>query len=481
MEVKRPILIAGAGVMLLSATLKMGLTLFLCLSAILVVLSLALSFLMKQRLHFIFVAFVFMLFSLVGTVSHKNAAVIQNRAGETANVKVLITQISKLEGRYAYFATGKIESINGEKQHGAKISLYLYNNQEVERGDRVTVRTTLDTDNVNDHMFSQNIFLQGYDVEILSRTQNANFLETAMGKLQNLVKEKVLKNLSGRAAQFILAVIIGDTGGIDDQTYANMKASGILHLVVVSGTHFTTVCAAVMAFAKRLCPRRKAKGVITLLLIAFIMLFCGFSMPVVRSGIAYFILTLGIFINREGDSLCALAATTVIILFLCPFGFYSVSLLLTLAATFGILVVTPIINKVTKIEKLRNKPLLFDLLNLITVTVSANMTTLPILMYTYDSVCLVSLITNLLINYAVSAVLVLALVAVVSPLSFVTKPLIMLSGLLSNYSLKVIDFCANIPLANVRVDGKRFAAVTVIIYLIITAVYLVLKKRSVKN
>ena len=269
---------------------------------------------------------------------------------------------------------------------------------------------------------------------------------------------------------------MGDTAGIDDETYLNMQISGILHMIVVSGTHFTTVLAAVMFFARRLFPKRKAKGVVSLFVILFIMLFCGFSMPVVRSGIAYLILTMGIFMDREGDSLCALAAATVIILFVCPYGAYSVSLLLTLSATFGILVLTPIINDLTKADKLRHKKAIYDVVNVIIVSLSANITTLPILMYTFDRVSLVSLLANLLINYSVSAVLVFALCAVVSPFTFLSKPLFLISGLLSNYSLWAIDFCANLPLSSLTVDGKKMSAVTVMLYAVAALIYFVFIK-----
>ena len=474
---KRPVLLLGAGLMLLSAVLKISFPLFLCLSALFFIVTFTFSFFIKQRLHLIIVAFAFLLFSLVGGLADNNLNFARQNADNRGEARVAITDIRKSE--YGYVAVGKLENLNGKGIFGTKIRLYLDDSKPVERGDKITVKTDLSLMEDNNHYFSQNVFFQGKRTEILSHKKCADFLQFAMGKLQNGVRKIVGENLSGTVADFVLAVIVGDSSGIDDETYLNMQISGILHMIVVSGTHFTTVLAAIMFFVRRLFPKRKVKGFISLFVILFIMLFCGFSMPVVRSGIAYLILTLGIFLDRDGDSLCALAATLSIILFICPYGFYSVSLLLTISATFGILVLSPIIIDVTKIYRLRQNELLYDFLNVIAVTVSANITTLPILMYVFDSVSMVSLLANLMINYSVSAVLVLALLAVIgAPVVFVSKPLFLISGLLSNYSLWAIDFCANLPFASIKVNGKHFSAVTVMIYATVTVIYfLFFKKR----
>jgi hypothetical protein len=78
----------------------------------------------------------------------------------------------------------------------------------------------------------------------------------------------------------------------------------------------------------------------------------------------------------------------------------------------------------------------------------------------------------------VSAVLVLALCAVVSPFAFLSKPLFLISGLLSNYSLWAIDFCANLPLAGITVNGKSMSAVTVMLYAVITLIYMIFTKQK---
>ena len=117
------------------------------------------------------------------------------------------------------------------------------NSKIIERGDKITVKTDLSLMEDNNHYFSQNVFFGGKKTEVVSHQKCANPIQFAMGKLQTAVRKTVDKNLSGRIADFVLAVIVGDSAGIDDETYANMQISGILHMIVVSGTHFTTVLA----------------------------------------------------------------------------------------------------------------------------------------------------------------------------------------------------------------------------------------------
>jgi hypothetical protein len=163
MAIKRPILFAGAGVLLLSFFLKLNFGFFLALAVAFLILTLALSFIFKkQRLQIILVAFAFLVFIFVGSFANSNVSFIKNNVDRNVNASVFVDDVRQSE--YGFAAVGKLKHLNGKRLFATKIRLYLSDEQQVCRGDKIEISANISLMEDNNHYFSQNVFAQGKNV-----------------------------------------------------------------------------------------------------------------------------------------------------------------------------------------------------------------------------------------------------------------------------------------------------------------------------
>ena len=59
------------------------------------------------------------------------------------------------------------------------------------------------------------------------------------------------ENMDGDSAMICSALILGDKFGIDDNLYDGIKASGLAHVLAVSGLHVTALASAILALLKK--------------------------------------------------------------------------------------------------------------------------------------------------------------------------------------------------------------------------------------
>ena len=437
-----------------------------------------LFFLKGKRLHFIFAALLLFTLIIATLVNMSVANRLSYLDGKNERITAVITQPTTEHGT-GYSYTARLETVGESRVNLANIKVNMYEDA-LKPGDLITARVDLYEHDNKNSFYADNIYIHCNVEKIISVESQHSRLRYKIFRLQKYTKDTVSGYLDGDIGQLIIAVITGDRSGISDETYSLVKKSGVAHMIVVSGMHLSIICSAVMWLLRRTLPNRFAQCGAMLLITFFIILFCGFTKSVLRAGITYTILSLAPLLKRDRDSLSALSLTVIVVLHISPFAFYSISFLLTLSATFGILVLAPFLserlNKVLHTDKVN---LLKNTVDIICVTVAANIMTLPIVLYVYEWVSTVSLLTNILINYAVSALLVLGIVAVlIGKMDFIAYPCFFITGLLSEYALWVIKTLGSLPFATVNFSGKAMAVVVCMLYLIIFLYFKLLKRNN---
>jgi len=142
------------------------------------------------------------------------------------------------------------------------------------------------------------------------------------------------------------ALATGDQGAISKEDAEAMRASGLAHLLSVSGLHITAVVGAVMLLALRLLALSPflalrfnlvlvAAGIAGLVAIAYT-LFTGAEVPTVRSCVAAILVLIGIAMGREAITLRLVATGAVIVLLFWPEAAAGPSFQLSFAAITAI-------------------------------------------------------------------------------------------------------------------------------------------------
>ena len=280
-------------------------------------------------------------------------------------------------------------------------------------------------------------------VNVISKIANYNYLIIEK-KLDNLFK----KDISG----LIKGIVLGDKSNIDEDIEENFRISGISHILAVSGLHVSYIIFAFNLLFKKSFGKRNVKFIIILFLI-FYMFLTGFSPSIVRASIMnIIILGAGIF-HRKNDLATSVSLSLLIILIYNPFLIENIGLQFSYMATIGIVLLQKNIKKLLKSIKIKNKKWKYKLSTKIlkiiskvqeiaSVTISAQISILPIMIYHFNIFGTYFLLSNLLISVLIGPVLILSLITII--LSFIFKPIAIFISYFLSILIHIFIYISNI-------------------------------------
>lgn len=234
--------------------------------------------------------------------------------------------------------------------------------------------------------------------------------------LRSQISDLIYRNVEYDSAALITAVLLGDRSGLSDDFESDAKAAGVTHTLVVSGMHLGIIFQLLGYLLRFFRISKRGQAVLLLGVIFALSAICGFTPSVLRAGLTYVIFAVGMFFFRRPDGLNSLGFATVIILFTMPFGVGNIAFLLSALATFGLLYICPIFHdrmcRLLSVLHLKNK--LTETISLtICQTFAATLATAPVCVLCFGYISLIAPLANLLIGFAITWILVLALCLVV--------------------------------------------------------------------
>ena len=302
------------------------------------------------------------------------------------------------------------------------------------------------------HMLSYLYEYEDYQVE----TDASKPIYYYFLKAKQALVESIRTLLPKEQASVAVGVLLGDKYLMDDEVKSDFKATGISHLLAVSGLHASVIATAVFTFLQMTKLPKKWVLMLTCAAIMCFMALTGFSASVTRAGIMLMMFYLGKFFYVKSDSLNSLGLATFIITIFNPFAAGDLGLLMSILSTLGIILFEDKFEK--KIKNLAKKlkcgsNVVNNLAGAISVTLCATIMTVPITMLSFGRISLISVISNILIVFPTMLMMIFTLIFSVLYLTpifrFVAIPLAFFAGVLVNY----ITFCANllakVPFASV--------------------------------
>lgn len=215
--------------------------------------------------------------------------------------------------------------------------------------------------------------------------------------------------LDGDAAGLLPGLVVGDTSGIDEQLDTDAKATGISHLLAVSGSHFAILCGFVIILLRRFGPRTAAFGAAATLVGLVVLV--GPEPSVLRAAVMGAVGVLALFSGRTRTSLPALAGAVIGLLLVDSELAISAGFALSVLATGGLVLLAPLWSKAWQRRGI--PPGWADLLS---IPIAAQVVTMPVIVLISGSVSVVGVLANLLVAPVVAPALVLGMVcALVGP------------------------------------------------------------------
>lgn len=270
-------------------------------------------------------------------------------------------------------------------------------------------------------------------------------------RLRQHVREFFETHLSARKAACMNGLLLGDKNGMPADLQADLRDSGVSHIMAVSGMHLAVLCQGLLFLLRRLRAGRRLSSVIAMAAVCLMMAVTGFSASILRAGIMYLILLAGRLIFAKADALNSLGAAVLIMLALNPFTVGDLSFQLSVCATLGILLLCPRLYGWMEARLPAGLPgrLLRPPALVLAQTLSCMLFTLPVSLLRLDQISLVSPLTNLAVSFAASTALLCGALAVlcfsVPPLVFIGQPLLLACGLLTRYIAGAAGLFASLP------------------------------------
>lgn len=210
------------------------------------------------------------------------------------------------------------------------------------------------------------------------------------------------------------AILLGDRSGVNQTVLEQFKASGVMHILAISGIHMSIIGALlfglfyrIFSLSETLLLRFNVKKSAALFCMPMLILYsmiAGFNPPVVRSVIMSTVIIAGICIDRKKSASELLFFAAFLILTFSPLQLFTASFQLSFTAVAAILFILPSLKKLlantaengseqTPIRKLLNW-LLAGLL----VSTVATLATTPLSLYYFNRISLIGPITNLFLE-----------------------------------------------------------------------------------
>lgn len=275
------------------------------------------------------------------------------------------------------------------------------------RADRVVVEGTLEVP--GDPGFAGFLLRRGIaaelDVSSFQRVGPAGFAPVRWAQsFRSLVGRSIVGIFPPPEAGLLLGLALGDDSRLDPVIERDFRASGLSHLLVVSGGNVAMVLMPVLALGAALRLSRWPRFLIGFGLIVFFVVLTGAEPSVMRAGVMAGLAMIGMLLGRPRSAGSVLAGAVVGLLALDPALVWSVGFQLSVAATAGMVALaTPIA------ERLRFLPR--PIAAAAGATLGAQIGVTPVLLFWFHEVPLSTIGANILAFPAVAPAMLLGLAA----------------------------------------------------------------------
>ena len=277
-------------------------------------------------------------------------------------------------------------------------------------------------------------------------------------RLRRRLGASVADGLHGERRAVLLGVVLGDDAGLTQQLRDRFRASGLYHLLAVSGQNVVLVAGGALLLAWLVGVPRWLGQIGALAAIAAYVLAVGPQPSVIRAGIAGALGSLAWLTARPTDKWYFLLLGALALLAWNPYVLFDAGFQLSFTAVVAIFVIVPRLQKF-----LEGYPVPRPLADVVAVSAACGVVTAPLLWLQFHAIPLVAVPANAATAPAVVPLLGLAFAgAIVDPFApSIGRALAQLNGLCAAYLATCAKVFGSLPFAQIRSGWGALALLTV--------------------
>lgn len=269
----------------------------------------------------------------------------------------------------------------GEVGVSGTIYVKMAKNEEIKRSDLTTLRGSLSE---GFGTFAASIYRPR--LMKIERVKNADIMLAVRDNFAAVIK----KYIPEEEAKLGLAYLLGMKSGLSDNLTETLRIVGLVHIVVASGTHMSIL----VGLARRIFGKvsRFAGLIFALILILAFGGVVGWTASITRAALVSGLSVTMWYVGRKFEAWRLILIVMAITLLINPMYLMNLGWLLSFSAFGGILILEPVLAELLYGGRKPN-----FIAETLMATIAATVTCLPISLYYFGTVSLISLVANLLI------------------------------------------------------------------------------------
>ena len=315
-------------------------------------------------------------------------------------------------------AAFRLESLEGESS-SLKVRLYLRGDENalaaVDYGQRLSVVghiwTSDPVTNPYEFSFGDYLLRDGMPAYATAKIEDADILDTQVDLQGFIIRvrrsaARRIDALFPEDSALVRALLLGDRSLLSEETREVMNRTGIAHLISISGLH-VTVLAGLLSWLLRRFMRRDRANLLAVALLVPYGIMIGFGAPFFRALVMFAVYCAAPPLGSYSDPVTRLSVAMLLYLLLRPLDIDDAGFVLSYAASAGILLLTPPLQRLFNVYALnRRKPspnrfkrlarrVVLYLPLLLCASLAAQLATIPAVVASFGRQSVVSLPINL--------------------------------------------------------------------------------------
>ena len=424
------------------------------LSVFLVIIIICLFFKRTYLLGFMFMAGIILAGFLMCSYNDSKASA-ETFVGQVVTVKGTVSEDPDISEHNSSIRISTL-SINNSPIN-TKIYVSLNNSHNLRRSDEVELSGKMTP---GFGTFAATI----YNPKISKITEKPDIIRDIRDKFADKIREYI----PSTAADLGLGYLLGQKNSLPVELETALRATALTHIVVASGYNLTILT----RFARRFFIKvsKNFAMFISVVMVCGFVLMIGFSPSMTRAGLVAILSLIAWYFGRKFNPLFLLIFVAAVTLIISPGNIYDLGWQLSFASFFGVMILAPLLkNYFFGDSKDVN-----SLVQIFFETLSAQLVTLPLILYTFGVFSTVSIFANLAVLPLVPAAMLFAFLTGV--FGFILPILAPLTGyiakLILDYSIYAIYFFANVTGAQFSLNISPYGVVVSYFCLVIACLYL---------
>ncbi|MFI3173195.1 MAG: ComEC/Rec2 family competence protein, partial [Eubacteriales bacterium] len=282
--------------------------------------------------------------------------------------------------------------------------------------------------------------------------------------------EQIYGILGEEQGGILVAMIFGETSGMDADQKELYQKVGISHIFAISGLHISLLSLVVYQLLRRLTGSIAISGIIGGVLLACYVVMIGFGVSAIRASVM-FLLRIGADISgRVYDIRISLAVAALCILVPNPNYLYDCGFLMSFGAIIGVIYFVPIWQEVLekiiiKFEKHKYYKILKHMSEGLAASLGIQCMIMPVLLYYYYEISPYSILLNLLVIPLMTILLGVAMLGLLGSFIWYGIGVVLLG--FSGWLLQIIELAGEVTLSLIFsriISGKPWFLMMILYY-----------------